>query len=312
MLLAVALHFTLVFVNAPVLKKKYALWVVYISALVFSCLSIFSDISLIGTEKMSWGWEFAYLEEGMLEYLLTGWILLVLFLIYFLLGRFYLTQKDILRRKQVIFILFAFIIMGLGIGFSQIVLISIFRFIHPDVTVPLILIAIIIIGYAMLKYKLFVVTPAQAADNIIRTISDGLLILDKDKKIKNINPSALDFLGYKKSELENEKITKIFKDKEDRKKLKEGEMQEVLNIEVTAMSKQNKKIPVILSITDIRDSKANLEGWVLVFKDISQRKKQELEIKEKNEELEKMNKFMIGREQKMIELKEEIKKLSNH
>ena len=51
-----------------------------------------------------------------------------------------------------------------------------------------------------------------------------------------------------------------------------------------------------------------IEGTI---RDISQNKKSEENLKEKMEELEKLNKLMVGRELKMIELKNELNKLKN-
>ncbi len=48
---------------------------------------------------------------------------------------------------------------------------------------------------------------------------------------------------------------------------------------------------------------------VVIYDDLTEKKKAEEELKEKVEELEKINRFTIGRELKMIELKEQLKKL---
>ena len=62
---------------------------------------------------------------------------------------------------------------------------------------------------------------------------------------------------------------------------------------------------VLLTRMEI-DGKQFLQATV---RDISEQKKREEEFKNKVEELEKINKIMIGRELKMVELKEKIKKL---
>jgi hypothetical protein len=50
-------------------------------------------------------------------------------------------------------------------------------------------------------------------------------------------------------------------------------------------------------------------GRVWNFRDVTQRVQSEQALKEKMDELERMNKLMVGRELKMVELKEELKKL---
>lgn len=59
-------------------------------------------------------------------------------------------------------------------------------------------------------------------------------------------------------------------------------------------------------------SRIQFKGKVFIqatIRDISTQKEAEIKLKEKMEEIEKMNKFMVGRELKMAELKEKIKKL---
>ena len=87
-LIALAVHFVLIFTNAPILKKRSVLYVIYLPALIFSLLSMFSQMSLVGSVEKPWGWELAYPTEGMLEYISTAWSIVYLIIIYFVLGRF--------------------------------------------------------------------------------------------------------------------------------------------------------------------------------------------------------------------------------
>jgi len=51
-------------------------------------------------------------------------------------------------------------------------------------------------------------------------------------------------------------------------------------------------------------------GAVVVFRDITERKKAEAELKEYVADLERFNRLVIGREERMIQLKEEINGLT--
>ena len=53
------------------------------------------------------------------------------------------------------------------------------------------------------------------------------------------------------------------------------------------------------------------EFYVNISEDITERKKNEIALEENMAEMERINKLMIGREMKMIELKEKIKSLEN-
>lgn len=51
------------------------------------------------------------------------------------------------------------------------------------------------------------------------------------------------------------------------------------------------------------------DGWLAMVEDITSRKESESQLKERNDELEKLNRLLIGREVKMTELKNKIEAL---
>jgi hypothetical protein len=53
------------------------------------------------------------------------------------------------------------------------------------------------------------------------------------------------------------------------------------------------------------------DGFATIFFDVTERRKIELELQERNDNLEKINRLMVDRELKMVELKKEIKDLDN-
>ena len=59
--------------------------------------------------------------------------------------------------------------------------------------------------------------------------------------------------------------------------------------------------------TPIKDQEGNVLGDLVMISEVTELKKIEYQLKEKVEELEKLNKLMIGRELKMSEMKEELK-----
>jgi PAS domain S-box-containing protein len=64
-------------------------------------------------------------------------------------------------------------------------------------------------------------------------------------------------------------------------------------------------------ISPVLDENGDIKIFIGIEPNITLRKKVEAESKEKYETVEKMNKFMVGRELKMIELKAEIEKLKS-
>jgi PAS domain S-box-containing protein len=64
-----------------------------------------------------------------------------------------------------------------------------------------------------------------------------------------------------------------------------------------------------MTFSPSRDASGRIQNVLAVSKDISERKMAEEKLRETTEETERMNKLMVGRELKVIELKEELKKL---
>jgi PAS domain-containing protein len=79
--------------------------------------------------------------------------------------------------------------------------------------------------------------------------------------------------------------------------------------EFVLTGKDNVARTVISNAAPIKDESGNIKAGVMVFHDITGSKILELKLKEKIAELEKFNKIMVGRETRMIELKQEINEL---
>lgn len=145
--------------------------------------------------------------------------------------------------------------------------------------------------------------------------SDAIYLVElKDNKPCNFleaNKATLKRYGYSKKEFLNftpyditdPDIKNIVIPEVMKKVLKQGEALH----ETIHLAKNNKKIPIEINVNII--NYLGKKCLLVISRDISERKRYERELKNKIEELEKINKFMIGREMKMIDLKEKIKKM---
>ena len=81
------------------------------------------------------------------------------------------------------------------------------------------------------------------------------------------------------------------------------------NGEVEMYGKGRNVLNILLRAYPIKDNNSKVLGLVGIHTNITERKKAEENLKKKVDELENMNKLMIGRELKMVELKKEIEVL---
>ncbi|MDP2750332.1 MAG: PAS domain S-box protein [Nanoarchaeota archaeon] len=142
----------------------------------------------------------------------------------------------------------------------------------------------------------------------------ALIDLGKSNLLTYVNPAWEKLFGYKSSEAVGKKkgliIAAAKKDPELLKKFKESISKRTLfsaDMEWTAKSGRNIIVEAILM--PIKDDKGKVITWFNTIRDLTEKKKAEEELKKKLEELERFNKLTIGRELKMMELKNKIKKL---
>jgi len=138
------------------------------------------------------------------------------------------------------------------------------------------------IVYAVVKYRLLVLTPAIAAENIISTMADALILAGPDSVMLTVNQYACDLLGYKKEELIGKPFSSILPGKKSQVIVSDESVFEELikkgvvrDHEIKYVTKKGKIIPVSFSGSVIRDGAGALAGIVTIARDITERKKVE-------------------------------------
>ncbi len=135
----------------------------------------------------------------------------------------------------------------------------------------------------------------EYVENILKSINEMLITLTPTGRIQSVNQATCDLLGYQAEELVGESAGRIFEDAEDiriiDKKRKPKSVieklvaqQEIRNDEKTWWDKEGRAISVLFSASAILDNDDNLQGFVCVASDITERKQAEeaLKISEAN------------------------------
>ena len=157
-------------------------------------------------------------------------------------------------------------------------------------------------------------TSNEMVKAIFDSVRDGLIILDKTGKIIKISKSLLDIGHYPEKEIIGRglKMMIMFHPKSLAKMLmnflKTLSDNEIKPYEVEGKTKNGDTLFAEISGAPLK-KKGKIIGVVAIMRDITDRKKIEQELREKNEELEKFKEMTIGRELKLIELKNKVKEL---
>ena len=274
------LWFTLVFIEKKkILKSKIFYLFIFILPLllIYKQWTGFLTVDYI---KQPWGWGSVWADSiwaylfylYYLSFMVTGLYLILNF------GR---KTEEPLKKKQAKIVFVTVLVSLVFSTLTDVILPELnIRTIPPSLANVITLVWAFGLAYAIVKYKLMVLTPAVAADNIVSTMADSLILLDKEGKIATVNKATLDLSGYKKDELEGKSVEIFFAEKDFKSTLLDkaikGEV--IRNYELNFKTKTGDNIPVIFSSSAMMDEAGSIAGIVCIVKDITERKEAEMAI----------------------------------
>ncbi len=270
-----SVHFALVFTESKLAKGKFIYLVLYFPAVAFSLIRLTTE-QLYGTVvKEYWGYVITYTDTWITPMigLWSGGLSIFAAIITI---RYYLKVTDKIKKLQA---------KCIAIGLS----IPVFAFAITNIVFPRIGVDIpnlgnistgILIGlvaYAIWKYELFGINPALAAENIISTMPDSLVLADPKGKIIKVNKALVNFLKYTEMELIDKSIPELFLDKKHAITILKdlAEKREITNIETKLRTKSNEEKTVTISGSIVRSNRGQDIGITCILHDITYRKEME-------------------------------------
>ncbi len=245
----------------------------------FSAAALLTDWLISGVQRYPWGYSPLY---GWLGYpfVVLFSAILVLNIAHFLLE--YRDAPEGKHKQRMKWLSLAFAVgYGAAVNFAPAFGLHIYPIGYLAVFA-----SIFIMTYAIWAYHLVDITPAFAAKQIIETMSDALLVLDRDGVIRLVNRAARDLFGYSSSELEGKLITHAIREA-DFPKLLETPVKgiDLDNYEMAFRRKDREERILTLSTSTMQSRRAVAQAVVCIVRDISERKQAEERL---NSQLERL------------------------
>ena len=150
--------------------------------------------------------------------------------------------------------------------------------------------------YSATRYGLPAFSPNAAADEILATMVDSLILLAPDLRIVNANRATLDLMGYRKSELVGKPGEMLFalpgSFRDATREVAAGKA--IRQKEITALARNGREIPASISARLMRDSSGLAIGSVWVLHDITELRKSEDESRRLTDGLAALNRMAVG------------------
>jgi PAS domain S-box-containing protein len=150
---------------------------------------------------------------------------------------------------------------------------------------------------------------------VLESAGEGIIGVNSEGKITFVNPAACKMLGYSTEEFVGQGLHGLIHHshaagspypQENCPMYKSFSLGTISHVDDEVLwRKDGTSFPVGYSSTPVT-KEGTVVGAVVTFRDITERKKMDTELKEHVADLERFNRLVIGREERMIQLKEEI------
>jgi PAS domain S-box-containing protein len=220
---------------------------------------------------VSFGWK-SYWTDSIWKYVFVVYYCCAIFSgIIIILRLRHKTQNVIIKRQSEIIVLTS-LTCTVILTFSNIFLLNSEKVIIPALGGAYTLIWAVGVIYAITKYNLFAITSITAADKIISTMRNALIVIDKNGYMRITNNAAASLFKYKISELIGKKLDTILEDK--------SKLISIINPnheistgknELVCITSKNEKIETHLYRSKLYTNK-KLAGFVCILTDITYEK----------------------------------------
>jgi PAS domain S-box-containing protein len=236
----------------------------------FVALSLSTDLLIAGVQSHFWGFYFRYGPLG-IPFLVFHFAASLLALR--VLWQSYRQLEPGIARSRVRLFLACY---GIGL-IAAIDFLPVFGVSIYPIGFAVVLTILFVKARALSVYRLIDLTPAFAAEQILATMADPLLVVDPGGRIRVINAAAEERFGYRASELVGAPLRKLSGSGEGQAEELEGllELPEERQRELVVHTRTGDPLEISAAVSRISDREGYLRGTILILRDIGEQKKAE-------------------------------------
>jgi len=269
----VILHMVMIFTGRR--ARWYTIAAIYTPAFIFSALELTTSLITAGPLLTRWGWTFAASRSGAYD-LSNIWGLLVGVIALILVGT-HLRSSSSKGRTQGIY-LFTGLILPIITGFLTDLALPFMGLEVPSLTNPAAAAGVALIAYGVLRFHIPVLSPMNAAMDIVRNMNSFLIITDLEFRISYANPAAERLTGFSAPELLGRGIDEVMEF--------EGKLSEMMGSMVeSALKSRDGMVPVVVSAGHIHGGGGEHVGLIFTGSDIRPIKEMEKKLRRREERL---------------------------
>lgn len=143
----------------------------------------------------------------------------------------------------------------------------------------------LVIAWSLFRYRLFDIVPI-ARDRLVERMQDAVIVLDKQDRLMDVNVAATEFINRPADEISGKFAAEVIPNWTDL--LEQFQKKDDQPIEMVFGNGENGKV-LSFRLSELHTEVGDLGGKLLVVQDVTELKKAEREIKNKNRKLEILN-----------------------
>ena len=272
---ALVATFALVFTENKWIKNKLNYLILFLPAVAFWLIDL--STSFINGPPIMEYWGYNDVASGTWVYYGSIiWTIALPLLAFVLCFRYYRKANDVLQRQRRKYVTIGFAI-PIAAFISTNMVARMIEMGIPNLGFIATLFFSCFVGYAVVKFDLFTLDAALAAENILTTMPDSLILADVNAKILRVNERLANFIGYEKEELIGKSITKLCTANEENtcaNLLEELAIKKIIrNRELIFQNKSGAKLNVFFSGSIVKSKLGHDIGLVCIVHDITDMKK---------------------------------------